>query len=148
MKETVLDPLLTSKEQVEPQGWGPGHRCSLPAQPRLPSVTLGGCREDPGTFQWCPDQLGWGTCPRVGRPIGGPFMQDLLSTQDFLPSAPLTCVLGHSCRGGPSCALRGFSSKPSLHPGGQLYLTLCCDNPKMSADIVQCPQKAHAPSLH
>lgn len=48
MKETVLDPLLTSKEQVEPRGWG-GHCCSLPAQPRLPSVTLGGCREDPGT---------------------------------------------------------------------------------------------------
>lgn len=51
MEETALDPLLASKERVGSMRWRPGERrpiAASPAQPRLPSVPLGGCREDPG----------------------------------------------------------------------------------------------------
>lgn len=34
MEEMALNPLLTSRERAS-VGWGPGARCSLPAQPRL-----------------------------------------------------------------------------------------------------------------
>lgn len=36
MEETVLDPLLASKEKGESMGWGPGERRSPPASPGHP----------------------------------------------------------------------------------------------------------------
>ena len=90
MEEMALNPLLASKERAS-MGWRPGARCSLPAQPspgwtsHLPSGTLDGSREDPGTQFFLVSSPAW-----LGRRLrGGQSNSGYVHARPFLGGKPL-----------------------------------------------------------